>query len=100
MQFDTESRLEQARSDFAQFAQLEPANREARDHLQTVKQRLKEAKQREKERYAEAMKGGLYQENHKKLDKQKLEYDEEVKRREDAGEDTISWEDWQKKIKE
>lgn len=100
MQFDTESRLEQARTDLARFVQLEPGNREARDRLQQVKERLKEAKQREKERFSQAMKGGLYEEAHKKLDRQKLEYEEEVKRREDAGEDAISWEDWQKKLKE
>jgi len=100
MQFDSESRLEQARGDLAQFVQLEPSNREAREKLVQVKERLKEAKQREKDRYSKAMTGGLYQENHKKLDRQKLEYEEEVKRREAAEEDAITWEDWQKKIKE
>jgi len=100
VQFDTESRLEQARADLTRFVQLEPTNREAREMLQQSKERLKEAKQREKERYAVAMQGGLYQENHRKLDRQKLEYEEEVKRRAEAGEDEISWEDWQKKLKE
>lgn len=96
---DTEGRLEQARVDLTQLAHVEPSNREARERLQQVKERLKEVKQIEKERLAQAMKGGLYQDNHKKLDRQKLEYDEEVKRRADAGEDEISWEDWQKKKK-
>lgn len=96
---DTEGRLEQARTDLTHLAQLEPSNREARERLQQVKERLKEVRKREKDRYAEAMKGGLYQENHKKLDRQKLEYEEEVKRRAEAGEDEISWEDWQKKLK-
>lgn len=100
MTFDSESRLEQARGDLARFVQLEPSNREARERLQQVKDRLKEVKQREKERYSKAMTGSLYQDNHKKLDRQKLEYEEEVKRREDAGEDAITWEDWQKKLKD
>jgi len=100
MQYDTVGRLEQARDDLTQFVQLEPANREARDRLIQVKERLKEAKKLEKERYATALQGGLYQENHKKLDRQKLEYEEEVKRRVEASEDEISWEDWQKKLKD
>merc|ERR1719331_461670 len=100
MELATDGRLEQARPDLAQFVQLEPANREARERLQQVKEQLKEVRQREKERYSQAMKGGLYQDNHKKLDRQKLEYEEEVKRRADAGEDEISWEDWQKKLKD
>jgi len=98
LQFDSESRLEQARSDFARFAQLEPTNKEARLCLQQAKERLKDVRQKEKERYAVAMKGGLYEENHRKLERMRLEYDEEVKRRKDAEEDEISWEDWQKKI--
>lgn len=100
MELATDGRLEQARTDLAQFVQLEPANREARERLQQVKEQLKEVRQKEKERYSQAMKGGLYQDNHKKLDRQKLEYEEEVKRRADAGEDEISWEDWQKKLKD
>merc|ERR1712070_325733 len=81
LQFESESRLEQARSDFARFVQLEPTNREARLSLQQSKERLKEAKQKEKERYAVGMKGGLYEENHRKLERMRLEYEEEVKRR-------------------
>jgi len=100
LQFESESRLEQARSDFARFVQLEPSNREARVSLQQAKERLKEVKQKEKERYAVAMKGGLYEENHRKLERMRLEYDEEVKRRKEAEEDEISWDDWQKKLKE
>lgn len=100
MELASESRLEQARTDLAQFVQLEPSNREARDRLQQVKEQLKEVRRLEKERYAVAMQGGLYKENHKQHDRQKLEYEEEVKRRADAGEDEISWEDWQKKLKD
>merc|ERR1712113_169827 len=95
MQFDSESRLEQAKSDLTRFVQLEPANREARQMLTKARERLAEAKKREKERYSKAVQGGLYQEAHKKLERQKLEYEEEVKRRAEAGEDEISWEDWQ-----
>lgn len=102
MELASESRLEQARTDLAQFVQLEPSNREARDRLQQVKDQLKEVRQREKEKFAAGMKGGLYKENHKQHDRQKLEYEEEVKRRAaaDPAEDEITWEDWQKKLKD
>eukprot|EP00413_Alexandrium_margalefii_P016648 CAMPEP_0204548948 /NCGR_PEP_ID=MMETSP0661-20131031/23958_1 /ASSEMBLY_ACC=CAM_ASM_000606 /TAXON_ID=109239 /ORGANISM="Alexandrium margalefi, Strain AMGDE01CS-322" /LENGTH=529 /DNA_ID=CAMNT_0051555869 /DNA_START=58 /DNA_END=1647 /DNA_ORIENTATION=+ len=100
VQLDSESRLEQARADFARVAQLDPSNREAREQLQRVKERLKDMKQREKERLSAAMKGGLYQEQHDKLGKQQAAYEEEVARRKEAGEDDISFEDWTKKEKE
>mmetsp|Transcript_15034 Transcript_15034/g.26514 ORF Transcript_15034/g.26514 Transcript_15034/m.26514 type:complete len:581 (-) Transcript_15034:130-1872(-) len=100
MQFESESRLEQARTDLAQLVQIEPANREARQNLQVVKDRLRTIKQQEKERYAKSLTGGLYKEQHDKLARLKLQYEEEVKRRKEASEDEISWEDWQKKIKE
>eukprot|EP00931_Biecheleriopsis_adriatica_P019444 TRINITY_DN13245_c0_g1_i4.p1 TRINITY_DN13245_c0_g1~~TRINITY_DN13245_c0_g1_i4.p1 ORF type:complete len:556 (-),score=182.69 TRINITY_DN13245_c0_g1_i4:130-1692(-) len=100
VQLDTEGRLEEARSDFARMVQLEPTNREAREQHQKAKERLKDLKQQEKERLSAAMKGGLYQEQHKKLGRLQASYDEEVKRRKEAGEDEISFEDWAKKEKE
>merc|ERR1712187_476861 len=99
--FDTEGRLEQARADLARLVQLEPTNREAREQLAKTKERLKALKQEEKERYAKAMQGGgMYKEQHDKLARQQLLYEEEVQRRKDAAEDFISFEDWQKKRKE
>ena len=74
----TESRLEQAREDFTRVAQLDPSNREAREQLQKIKERLKEIKQDEKRRLSEAMQGGLYKEQHAKLGKQQEEYEKEV----------------------
>eukprot|EP00401_Gymnodinium_catenatum_P005905 CAMPEP_0117524746 /NCGR_PEP_ID=MMETSP0784-20121206/35409_1 /TAXON_ID=39447 /ORGANISM="" /LENGTH=518 /DNA_ID=CAMNT_0005320913 /DNA_START=44 /DNA_END=1600 /DNA_ORIENTATION=+ len=101
IQFDTEGRLEQARVDFARVAQLEPANRDAREQLAKAKERLKAARQLEKERYASALKGGgLYQEQHAKLAREQLRYEGEVARRKEAGEDDLSFEDWKKKEKE
>lgn len=100
IKLDTEGRLEQARQDFARMVQLEPTNREAREQHQKAKERLKDLKQQEKERLSQAMKGGLYQEQHKKLGKQQAAYEAEVKRRKEAEEDEISWEDWTKKEKE
>lgn len=99
-QIDSESRLEQAREDFTRVAQLDPANREAREQLQKVKERLKDIKQKEKQRLSVAMQGGLYQEQHAKLGKQQAAYDEEVKRRKEAEEDEITYEDWVKKEKD
>merc|ERR1711948_16362 len=69
-QFSSESRLEQAREDFTRVAQLDTSNREAREQLQKVKERLKDIKQEEKRRLSEAMQGGLYKEQHAKLGKQ------------------------------
>merc|ERR1712187_428339 len=89
--FDTEGRLEQARLDLARLVQLEPANREAREQLSKTKERLKALKQEEKERYAKGMQGGgMYKEQHDKLARQQLLYEEEVQRRKDAAEDFIS----------
>merc|ERR1712187_932847 len=89
--YDTEGRLEQARADLARLVQLEPSNREAREHLTKTKERLKALKQEEKERYAKAMQGGgMYKEEHDKLARQQLLYEEEVQRRKDAAEDFIS----------
>ena len=78
-------RLEEARADLARLIALEPGNREAfkkssififfsmvfncfqaRDMLSKAKERLRDRKQQEKERLSAAMKGGLYQEQHKK----------------------------------
>merc|ERR1712176_1389626 len=99
--FDTEGRLEQARADLARLVQLEPANREAREQLSKTKERLKALKQEEKERYAKLMQGGgMYKEQHDKLARQQILYEEEVSRRKEAGEDEISFDDWQKKRKE
>eukprot|EP00933_Yihiella_yeosuensis_P005590 TRINITY_DN11013_c0_g3_i1.p1 TRINITY_DN11013_c0_g3~~TRINITY_DN11013_c0_g3_i1.p1 ORF type:complete len:547 (+),score=163.24 TRINITY_DN11013_c0_g3_i1:242-1642(+) len=100
VQINTEGRLEQARADFARLAQLEPSNREAREQLQKVKERLKELKQMEKERLRAAMTGGLYQDHHKKQQAQQLAYEVEVNRRKEAGEDEITFEDFLKKEKE
>ncbi|CAE7025504.1 unnamed protein product [Symbiodinium sp. CCMP2456] len=99
-QLDTEGRLEEARADLMRLAVLEPSNREARELLVKVKERLKDLKQQEKERLSAAMKGGLYQEQHKKHGKLQAAYEEEVKRRKEAGEDEISFEDFAKKAKE
>merc|ERR1712217_100927 len=88
-QFSTESRLEQAREDFTRVAQLDPSNREAREQLQKIKERLKDIKQQEKRRLSEAMQGGLYKEQHAKLGKQQEEYEKEVQRRKEAEEDEI-----------
>merc|ERR1712217_798768 len=82
--FTTESRLEQAREDFTRVAQLDPSNREAREQLQKIKERLKELKQQEKRRLSEAMQGGLYKEQHAKLGKLQEDYEKEVLRREAA----------------
>eukprot|EP00434_Breviolum_minutum_P035321 symbB.v1.2.031258.t1/scaffold3608.1/size53343/5 len=68
--------------------------------LLKVKERLKELRQQEKERLSAAMKGGLYQEQHKKLGKLQAAYEEEVKRLKEAGEAEISFEDFAKKAKE
>ncbi|CAJ1389336.1 unnamed protein product [Effrenium voratum] len=100
LQLDTEGRLEEAKGDLTRLIQLEPGNREAREMVQKAKERLKDLKQQEKERLSAAMKGGLYQEQHKKLGKLQAAYEEEVKRRKDAGEDEISFEDFAKKAKE
>jgi len=100
LNLDTEGRVEEARVDFTRVAQLDPSNREAREHLQRAKERLKELRLREKERLSAAMKGGLYQEQHDKLGRQQAAYEEEVKRRKIAGEDEITFEAWLKKEKE
>jgi len=100
LQLDTEGRLEEARGDLSRLIQLEPSNREAREMLLKVKERLKELRQQEKERLSAAMKGGLYQEQHKKLGKLQAAYEEEVKRLKEAGEAEISFEDFAKKAKE
>jgi len=99
-QLDTEGRLDEARVDLVRLVALEPANREARELLVKVKERLKDLKQQEKERLSAAMKGGLYQEQHKKHGKLQAAYEEEVKRRKEAGEEEISFEDFAKKAKE
>merc|ERR1712039_108992 len=79
----------------------EPSNREAREQLTKVKERLKALKQLEKERYQSGMTGGgLYKEQHAKLAKQQTCYEEEVARRKEAGEDEITFEEWQKKQKD
>lgn len=100
LQLDTEGRLEEARSDLSRLIQLEPANREAREMLVKAKERLKDLRQQEKERLSAAMKGGLYQEQHKKLGKLQAAYEEEVKRLKEKGEAEISFEDFAKKAKE
>eukprot|EP00928_Gymnodinium_smaydae_P054529 TRINITY_DN38284_c0_g1_i1.p1 TRINITY_DN38284_c0_g1~~TRINITY_DN38284_c0_g1_i1.p1 ORF type:complete len:552 (-),score=188.55 TRINITY_DN38284_c0_g1_i1:44-1636(-) len=101
MQFASEGRLEQARTDLARMVQLEPSNRDAREQLAKAKEKLKAAKQLERERYSLAMKGGgLYKEQHDKAARQMLLYDEEVARRKEAGEDHITFEEWSKKEKE
>lgn len=100
VQLDTEGRLEGARADFTRVATLDPANREVRSQLAKAKQRLQELKQAGKDRLSQAMQGGLYQEQHDKLGKLQVAYETEVKRRKDAGEDEISYEDWLKKQKE
>jgi len=98
MHFDNESRIEQARADFSRLTQLEPTNREAREQLQHAKERLREARQTERGRFAGALKGGaLYQEQHVALDKQRLQYDEDMKRCSELGEPVISFESWQDK---
>merc|ERR1712039_1129280 len=79
----------------------EPSNREAREQLTKVKERLKALKQLEKERYQSGIAGGgLYKEQHAKLAKQQTCYEEEVARRKEAGEDEITFEEWQKKQKD
>jgi len=100
LQLDTEGRLEQARADFVRVAALEPANREVRGLLTKAKERLRELRQAEKERLSAAMCGGLYQEHHDQLGKQQAAYEMEAQRRRDAGEDEISFNDWQSKEKE
>lgn len=100
VQLDTEGRLEQAKDDFTRVATLDPANREVRTHLQKAKQRLQELRKVEKQKLAQAMQGGLYQEHHDKASKLQTAYDAEVKRREEAEEDKITYEDWLKKEKE
>mmetsp|Transcript_103895 Transcript_103895/g.268944 ORF Transcript_103895/g.268944 Transcript_103895/m.268944 type:complete len:492 (-) Transcript_103895:220-1695(-) len=99
-QLNTESRLEQARADFARVATLDPANREVRGQLAKAKDLLKDLRQAEKQRLSAVMSGGLYQKEHAKLEGRQAAYQEEVQRRKDAGEDEISFEDWQKKEKE
>eukprot|EP00913_Durusdinium_trenchii_P014480 g13584.t1 len=55
--------------------------------------KLEDLRQQEKERLSAAMKGGLYQEQHKKLGKLQAAYEEEVKRLKEKGEAEISFED-------
>jgi len=97
---DTEGRLDQARLDFSKVAQIEPANREAREQLQKAKHRLKELREEEKKRYSTALAGGLYQEEHRKHDRQRLRYEEQMKQKKEKGEDEISFDAWQKREKE
>lgn len=97
---DTEGRVDQARLDFSKVAQLEPANREAREQLAKAKQRLKEIREEEKKRYSVGLQGGLYQEEHKKHERQRLRYEEHMKEKREKDEDVISFEEWQKKEKE
>lgn len=101
VQLDTEGRLDDARNDLSRLVQLEPSNREARELLGRARERLREVRQQEKERMASVIKGGgLYQEQHNKLARKRALYDEEVARRKEAGEDEISFEEWEKKRKE
>lgn len=100
IQIDTEGRQEQARADFARVAQLDPSNREAREQLAKAKERLRELRQAEKQRLAQAMTGGLYQEHHQKHDKLQAAYAAEMERRKEAGEDEITLEEYVKKQKE
>mmetsp|Transcript_7040 Transcript_7040/g.14642 ORF Transcript_7040/g.14642 Transcript_7040/m.14642 type:complete len:574 (-) Transcript_7040:48-1769(-) len=96
-------RLEQARADFARVAQLEPTNRDARQQLQQVKERLQEERRLEKERFSFKLKGGsLYKEEHKALDRQRAEYEkeEERKRYERPEEEPETFEEWQKRKQE
>lgn len=94
------SRVEQAKTDLTRVAQLEPSNREAREHLQTAKEKLKELRAAEKQRFSIAMQGGLYQEEHQKQVRLQARYEQECNRRKEAGESEISFEDWLKKDKE
>ncbi|CAE8695206.1 unnamed protein product [Polarella glacialis] len=99
VQLDSEGRLDEARTDFARLVQLEPSNREARELHQKATLRLKDLRQQEKERLSAAMKGGLYQDHHAKLGRLQAVHEEEVKRRKEAGEDEITFEEWTKKEK-
>jgi len=97
---ETEGRLEQAVADCTKWAKLEPTSREAREQLKVSKDKLKEVRQKEKERMQKGMCGGLYKEQHARADRYRMAYEEEAKRRKEAEEDEISFEDWQKKQKE
>lgn len=99
-QLDTEGRLEEARADFLRVTQLDPSNREAREQLQKAKDRLKDLRQREKERLSLALKGGLYKEQHDKLGRQQAAYAEEMLRRKEAGEAEVTFEEWTKSEKD
>lgn len=90
-------RLDDAKDDFAEVIKLDPNNREARNELAKVKQALKEKREQEKAAYSQAMQGGLYKENHRKLQMQEEQWQTECERRKEAGEDEISFEDWRKK---
>eukprot|EP00929_Paragymnodinium_shiwhaense_P054511 TRINITY_DN27327_c0_g1_i1.p1 TRINITY_DN27327_c0_g1~~TRINITY_DN27327_c0_g1_i1.p1 ORF type:complete len:541 (+),score=218.13 TRINITY_DN27327_c0_g1_i1:75-1697(+) len=94
------SRIEQARADLTRVAQLEPGNRDAREHLLTAKEKVKELRAAEKQRFSVAMQGGLYQEQHQKQVRLQARYEQECNRRKEAGEDEITFENWLKKDKE
>lgn len=100
LNMDTEGRVDQARLDFSKVAQIEPTNRDAREQLAKAKQRLKEIREEEKRRYSVGLAGGLYQEEHKRHERQRLRYEEQMKQKKEKGEDEISFEEWQKKEKE
>lgn len=100
LRLNTESRLEQAKTDFTRVATLDPSNREARDNLVKAKENLRDLKKAEKQRLAQAMTGGLYKEQHAKLGQKQAAYQEEVARRKEVEEETISYEEWLKKEKE
>eukprot|EP00747_Dinoflagellata_sp_TGD_P033122 gnl/TRDRNA2_/TRDRNA2_136404_c0_seq1.p1 gnl/TRDRNA2_/TRDRNA2_136404_c0~~gnl/TRDRNA2_/TRDRNA2_136404_c0_seq1.p1 ORF type:complete len:383 (-),score=111.54 gnl/TRDRNA2_/TRDRNA2_136404_c0_seq1:58-1206(-) len=90
-----------AKTDFARVAQLEPTNRDARLQLQRAKERLSEIRQREKELFAGALNGGLYQDQHVELDRRRQQYEEDMElRREELGAGhEISFEVWQEKAR-
>jgi len=69
-------------------------------HLHVLEEKLKVVKQQEKERYQKLATGGLYKEQHEKHARQQILYEEEVARRKEAGEDEITFDEWQKKQKE
>lgn len=97
---ETEGRLEQAVADCTKWAKLEPTSREAREQLKVSKDKLKELRQKKMETWQKAMSGGLYKEQHAMADRHRMAYEEEAKRRKEAEEDEISFEDWHKKQKE
>jgi len=114
--------LEEAKDDFTKVAKAEPKNRAAREELAKVKEGLKVKKEEEKARMKGLFSGkSMYDDKEKEKKakakaeaekkareatakkeaeaKLKVEWEAEEERRKEAGEESISWEDFEKAAK-